>query len=103
MSEEITDKKLSNVFDFGQVINLLIAGQCVRRVGWNSTKRLWLMPAASVKAEWCREPGLKEMAIDNGGEVQCAPSIRMANYGVVTTGWTPSQEDMFAKDWTIAS
>ncbi len=89
--------------DFGWAIQQLKAGSRVRRSGWNGKGMyLWLLPAASVKAEWCREPHLKTMAEANGGEIEALGSIRMLTADrKVLTGWLASQTDMLSEDWEI--
>lgn len=63
---------------------------------------LWLLPAANVPAEWCKEPHLKALAEANGGTVECLASIRMKTAdGKVLTGWLASQSDMMAEDWVV--
>lgn len=67
---------------------------------------LWLMPAATVKAEWCREPHLKKLAEEAGGEIEALGSIRMFTVNAsgrraVLTGWLASQTDMLSEDWVI--
>lgn len=92
---------------FGQAIEAMRGGFKVARSGWNGKGMyLWLMPAATVKAEWCREPHLKEVAEANGGEIECLGTIRMFTHDstgrkAVLTGWLASQTDMFAEDWAI--
>lgn len=89
--------------DFGWAVIMLKAGRRVRRAGWNGKGMyLWLLPAASVKAEWCREPHLKAKAEANGGEIECLGSIRMMTAdGKVLTGWLASQTDILAEDWEL--
>ena len=89
--------------NFGQAVEALKAGQRVTRPNWNGKGMyLWLLPAANVKAEWCREPHLKAMAEANGGEIECLGSIRMMTADKkVLTGWLASQSDMLAEDWQI--
>lgn len=86
---------------FGAAIEALKQGQRVSRSGWNGKGMyLWLLPAASVKAEWCREPHLKAVAEENGGEIEALGSIRMMTADrKVLTGWLASQSDMLAEDW----
>lgn len=88
---------------FGDAIAALKEGKRVSRSGWNGKGMyLWLLPAAIVKAEWCREPHLKEMAETNGGEIECLGSIRMMTADKkVLTGWLASQTDMLAEDWEV--
>lgn len=87
--------------DIGWAIRQLKGGNRVRRAGWNGKGMyLWLLPAAMVKAEWCREPHLKAMAEANGGEIEALGSIRMMTADrKVLTGWLASQTDMLSEDW----
>lgn len=89
--------------NFGQAVEALKAGKRVTRPGWNGKGMyLWLMPAATVKAEWCKEPHLKALAEANGGEIECVGSIRMFTADKkVLTGWLASQGDILAEDWMI--
>lgn len=89
--------------NFGQAIVALKQGQRVCRLGWNGKGMyLWLLPAANVKAEWCREPHLKAQAESNGGSIECLGSIRMMTADrKVLTGWLASQTDILAEDWQI--
>lgn len=88
---------------FGIAIEALKSGKRVARSGWNGKGMyLWLLPAAKVKAEWCREPHLKEKAEQNGGEIECLGSIRMFTADQkVLTGWLASQTDILSEDWEI--
>lgn len=88
---------------FGEAIEALKQGKFVQRVGWNGKGMyLWLLPAAFVKAEWCKEPHLKSLAVANGGEVECLGSIRMLTADKkVLTGWLASQTDVLSEDWQI--
>lgn len=88
---------------FGEAIEALKRGERVTRHGWNGRGMyLWLLPAAKVKAEWCREPHLKAVAESNGGEIECLGSIRMMTADrKVLTGWLASQTDMLSEDWSI--
>lgn len=88
---------------FGEAIKALKQGKRVAREGWNGKGMyLWLLPAASVKAEWCRELHLKAVAEANGGEIEALGSIRMMTADKkVLTGWLASQTDILAEDWTI--
>lgn len=90
---------------FGLALGALESGSKVSRHGWNGKNMyLWYMPAGTVKAEWCKEPHLKQIAEANGGEVECLGAIRMRTAdGKVLTGWLASQTDMMAKDWYIVS
>ena len=88
---------------FGIAIEALKSGARVARDGWNGKGMyLWLLPAAIVKAEWCREPYLKAMAEANGGEIEALGSIRMMTADKkILTGWLASQSDMLAEDWQV--
>ena len=92
-----------NNLNFGEAIEALKRGQRVTRPGWNGRGMyLWLLPAAKVKAEWCREPHLKAVAEANGGEIEALGSIRMMTTDKkVLTGWLASQSDMLSEDWQI--
>lgn len=89
--------------DFGWALAQLKAGRRVRRSGWNGKGMyLWLLPAAMVKAEWCREEHLKAVAQANGGEIEALGSIRMMTADKkVLTGWLASQTDMLSEDWEL--
>lgn len=88
---------------FGLAIEAMKAGKCVARAGWNGKGMcLWLMPAATVPVEWCKEPRLKQLAEENGGAFEALGTIRMKTAdNKVLTGWLASQTDMLAEDWTI--
>lgn len=89
--------------NFGEAIEALKAGKRVRRAGWNGKGMyLWLLPAATIPAEWCKEPHLKQLAVENGGTVECLGSIRMKTAdNKVLTGWLASQTDMLSSDWEL--
>lgn len=88
---------------FGAAIDALKQGKFVARKGWNGKGMyLWLMPATSVKAEWCKEPHLKALAEQNGGAIDALGSIRMLTADKkILTGWLASQTDMLSEDWVI--
>lgn len=88
---------------FGMAIEAMKQGKKVARAGWNGKGMyLWLLPAANVKAEWCKEEHLKALAEQNGGEFECLGSIRMKTAdNKVLTGWLASQTDMLSDDWVI--
>lgn len=89
--------------DFGAAIAALKAGKRVCRECWNRQGMyLWLLPATTVPLAWIKEPHLKLLAEENGGEVECLGSIRMkTSDGKVLTGWLASQSDMLAEDWCV--
>ena len=88
---------------FGQAIELMKRGFMVARKGWNGKGMyLWMMQYAIVKAEWCKEPHLKELAESNGGQIECLGTIRMKTAdNKVLTGWLASQTDMLSEDWMV--
>lgn len=98
-----TTNQMTEQNDFGWAIRQLKAGNRVQRTGWNGKGMyLWLLPAATVKAEWCREPHLKAQAEANGGEIEALGSIRMMTADKkVLTGWLASQTDMLSEDWQL--
>jgi len=90
---------------FGGAIEAMKAGKFVRRRGWNGKGMyLWMMPGMRVRAEWCKEPHLRKLAEENGGEIEALGSIRMKTAdGKVLTGWLASQTDMLLEDWEIVT
>lgn len=88
---------------FGEAIEALKQGKRVARIGWNGRGMyLWLLPAAAVKAEWCKEPHLKALAEANGGTIEALGSVRMLTADKkVLTGWLASQTDMLSEDWVL--
>lgn len=89
--------------NFGVAIEALKQGKRVARAGWNGKGMyLWLLPAATIDAAWCREAHLKEVAEANGGQIDALGSIRMLTADrKVLTGWLASQTDILAEDWEI--
>ena len=89
--------------DFGDALKALKAGARVRRKNWDCVGAfLWLKPATNVKAEWCKDTLLKELAEKAGGEIPASDTICMftAQHSILT-GWIPQQSDMFAEDWEV--
>lgn len=89
--------------NFGQAIEALKEGKKVTRKGWNGKKVfLWLKPSAVVKAQWCKDPILKDIADQNGGEVDALGTICMKTAdNKILTGWLASQTDMLSEDWKV--
>lgn len=89
--------------NFGEALEALKRGERVLRRGWNGKGMfLWLKPATLVKEEWCKDPILKEIAHNNGGEVQALGTICMKTVdNKVLTGWIASQTDMLSDDWEL--
>ena len=95
---------MKNYFDFGEAIRQLKNGKKVARNGWNGKGMyLWLLPAAKIKKEWCRDERLIE-CFGESNELLCLGSIRMYTHDstgrtAVLTGWLASQSDMLSEDW----
>lgn len=89
--------------NFGQAIEALKEGKKVSREGWNGKGMfLWLKPAARIKAEWCKDPLLKELAEANGGEIDALGTICMFTADKkILSGWLASQTDMLSEDWQL--
>ena len=86
--------------NFGQAIEALKKGKKVKRHEWESDVILWLKPAGTIKAEWCKDPMLKFIAVESGGEIPAIGTICMlTSKNGVMSGWTPSQDDMLSEDW----
>lgn len=95
----------SETFDFGAAIRALKLGMKVARKGWNGKGMfLWLKPAVTVKAEWCKDPMLKKLADANGGEIEALGTICMftAQHQILS-GWLASQADVLSEDWMVIS
>ena len=89
--------------NFGDAIKALKEGKKVARKGWNGKNMyLWLKPAATIKAEWCKDPMLKEIVDSNGGEAEALGTICMKTAdNKILTGWLASQTDMLCEDWMV--
>lgn len=89
--------------NFGDAIKALKEGKKVARKGWNGKNMyLWLKPAVTIKAEWCKDPMLKEIVDTNGGEAEALGTICMKTAdNKILTGWLASQTDMLCEDWVI--
>lgn len=91
--------------NFGQAIEALKQGSKVTRKGWNGKGMfLWLKPATTVKSEWCKDPMLKALADENGGEIPALGTICMYTHDssgrkAILSGWLASQSDMLSEDW----
>lgn len=89
--------------NFGEVIEALKKGHKVARKGWHGKGMfLWLKPAATIKADWCKDPRLKFLAEQNGGEIEALGTICMLTaQNQILSGWLASQTDMLSEDWMI--
>lgn len=94
---------MEGLYTFGEALEILKQGKKVARKGWNGKGMyLWLKRAAIIKAEWCKDPILKDIAEANGGEVEALGTICMKTAdGKILTGWLASQTDMLLEDWVI--
>lgn len=92
---------LTEEMSFGQAIRALKEGKKVRREGWPENIFLWLKLAAKVKSEWCKDPLLKQLAEENGGEIDAQGTICAYLNGSIVSGFTPLQEDMLSEDWEV--
>ena len=89
--------------NFGDAIKALKEGKKVTRKGWNGKNIwLWLKPATTIKAEWCKDPMLKEIVDANGGEAEALGTICMKTAdNKIITRWLASQTDMLCEDWMV--
>ncbi len=90
-----------NTMNLGKAIEALKEGKKVRREAWPQDMFLWLKPAARIKAEWCKDPLLKQLAENNGGEIDAQGTICAYINNTIVSGFTPQQEDMLAEDWVV--
>jgi len=88
---------------FGQAVESLKFGKRVARKGWNGKGMfLWLKPFTLVKSEWCKDPLLKELAENNGGEIEALGTICIKTAdNKILTGWLASQTDILSNDWIL--
>ena len=93
--------------NFGLAIEAAKMGKRIARRGWNGKGMfLWLKPATTVKAEYCKDEMLKELVEANGGEMLALGTICMYTHDstgrkAILTGWLASQTDMLSDDWQI--
>jgi hypothetical protein len=94
--------KMNNM-NFGQALENLKQGKKITRQGWNGKNMfLWLKPATTIKSEWCKDPLLKDLCDNNGGEIEALGTICMKTAdNKILTGWLASQTDMLSEDWMI--
>lgn len=87
--------------NFGQALEALKSGAKVTREGWNGKNMfLWLKKGTVVTADMCHDETLLGIAKENGGSVECLPTICIKTAdNKVLTGWNASQADMLADDW----
>lgn len=86
--------------DFSKAYQKLNEGKVVSRRSWDGDF-LWLKPSTIIKAEWCRDPMLKTIAENNGGEIKAEATLSQYNARAnsILTGYSPTQMDLAADDW----
>lgn len=91
--------------NFGEAIELIKKGKKIARSGWNGKNMyLWLKPATTIKSEWCKDPILKDIVDNNGGEAEALGTICMKTAdNKILTGWNATQADMLSDDWFIVT
>ena len=92
--------------DLGSALRCMKKGLKVARKGWHhGDKFLWLKPAATIKAEWCKDEKLRDIAEANGGEIDGRPVIclylTIDGRPTILTGWNPLPCDILAEDWIV--
>jgi len=93
--------------NFGDAIKALKEGKKVTRKGWNGKGMfLWLKPETTIKSDWVKDPMLKDLVDENGGEILGLGTICMYTHDstgrkAILTGWLASQSDMLSEDWMI--
>ncbi len=90
------------VENYGEFARLNFPNSYIKGV----TPFLWLKPATVIKAEWCKDPLLHELAESNGGEILGLGTICMFTHDstgrkAILTGWLASQSDMLSEDWNL--
>lgn len=90
--------------DIGWAIRELKLGKKVRRRGWRDKRKfLWYKPPATIQAEWCKDPMLKDLAEAAGGRIDGLGTICMYlpvdSVPMILTGWHPTPCDLLAEDW----
>jgi hypothetical protein len=93
--------------NFGQALDDLKAGRCVRRAGWNG-KGMWLAltPTSHVAAHKLQHGAAKILVdVEN---VELADNVTIGGHidmraadGTLVIGWLASQTDMLAEDWEV--
>jgi len=93
--------------NFGDAIKALKEGKKVTRKGWNDKGMfLWIKPVTTIKSDWVKDPMLKDLVDENGGEILGLATICMFTHDLtgrktILTGWFASQTDMLSEDWMI--
>lgn len=95
--------------DFGQAINALNDGLCVRRSGWNGKGLLVFRQVPSVitteiipKMQSLPE-SVKKILIERGQSIYYSNQLALLNPDNSINGWSPSVSDALANDWEIVN
>ena len=84
-----------------QALEHLKQGKKITRQGW-SNMFIWLKPATIIKSEWCKDPILKEICDNNGGEIEALDTICLKTQNnQIITGWCFSDFEYLYDDWMI--
>jgi len=97
---------MTTTLNFGQALELLKAGERVRRAGWNG-KGMWiaLTPGTAISGNDARRGAARLLAeVEDRAEIEIGAHIDMrAADGTLVIGWLASQTDMLASDWEVVS
>lgn len=88
--------------DFGAALNALKNGYFLKRRGWDE-EFIFLVRPSFVSAEKIQDDRIKGvMGLTNLAGLKDSGNIRLMNSktGEVVNGWTPTQDDMLAIDWS---
>lgn len=87
--------------DFGWALKMLKEGKQLTRMSWNLNQRIFLITGRTVDYNVFQSwENNANQAFDPPQDVVIRDHIDMKMVdGSYLTGWTPSQEDMFADDW----
>lgn len=81
---------------FGDALDALTTGSRARRRGWPNDGRFVLMrPGRTESATWWPASRF----LPRNEKLQVLPHLEMVLPGAGSTPWTPTQADMFARDW----
>ncbi len=60
-----------------------------------------MKPSTMIKTEWCKDPILKAIVENNGGEIKAEATLSQYNAKTnsILTGYNPTQIDLIANDW----
>lgn len=86
--------------NFSKAYQKLNEGKIVSRRSWDGDF-LWMKPSTMIKTEWCKDPILKAIVENNGGEIKAEATLSQYNAKTnsILTGYNPTQIDLIANDW----